>query len=116
MLSPNEVKLLRVFEHFEFGELNKTVVSRQMEISSDYAAHLLGDMERGGYLTQSAPGRYRLTPKGAAALQQVLFKIQDTLLRKIERARFLRTVVNGNINKLSDLMEETFQTRSLKSG
>lgn len=80
-MSPNEFKVLRVFEKVDSA--GKGLVSKRLDVSTDYAEYLCRSLFRKGYLEALPKGQYRLTRKGLSALLENLSRIRDDIKQKI---------------------------------
>jgi len=72
MPSPNEMQVLRIAR--DAKKVNKSIISRRMEIASFYAHNLLATLVVKGYLKKDRQGKfgvYKLTPKGRQALAKI---------------------------------------------
>jgi len=80
-MSPNELDVLRVFEKADAG--GKGLISRKLDVSTDYAEYLCKSLFRKGYLAALPKRQYRLTQKGFSAIFENLLRIQNEHKRKI---------------------------------
>lgn len=80
-MSPNELKVLRVFESADTA--GKGLVSKRLGISTDYAEYLCKSLFRKGFLEAMPERRYRLTQKGLFALIENLTRVRDELKQKM---------------------------------
>ena len=114
MPTPNEIEILRITK--EEKVVDNVLISRRMEISLDYAAHLLNYLVRKDFL-EEVPAkdglhrtlpRYKLTRKGAIALIARLHHIAAQYESAVRRALYLKDVMDENINEMADYMKEEF--------
>ncbi|ODS33521.1 MAG: hypothetical protein SCARUB_01345 [Candidatus Scalindua rubra] len=72
MPSPNEMQVLRIAE--DAKKVNKSVISRRMEITTIYADYLLATLAMKNHLQKARQGKYgvyKLTPKGREVLSKI---------------------------------------------
>jgi len=118
MPTPNEIEILSITKEEEV--VDKVLISRRMEISLDYAAHLLNYLV-GKSLLEEVPakgGIYRNLPKhkltriGATALLQRLYHMAGQYESAARRTLYLKDVVDEKINEMTDYMKEMFPENS----
>jgi len=80
-MSPNEIEVLRVFEKAESA--GKGLLSKKLDVSTDYAEYLCKSLFRKGYLEALPRGQYRLKSKGLSALIENLSRILDECKQKM---------------------------------
>lgn len=80
-MSPNEFKVLRIFEKADSA--GKGLLSKSLGVSTDYAEYLCKSLFRKGYLEALPRGQYRLTRKCLAVLLKNLSRVRDELKQKI---------------------------------
>ncbi len=72
MPSPNEMQVLRIAGQAK--KVNRSIISRRMEITTAYADYLLATLVMKDYLLKVQQGKfgiYELTPKGQEALSKI---------------------------------------------
>ena len=97
MASSNEIRVLRVVRELECP--TKKAVAEEMEISEDYARHLLQVLTECGFLDKVS-GSYYVTEKGVDELLATLYHIQDILQAKASRAMRQNKRIEERINQL----------------
>lgn len=114
MPTPNEIEILRITK--EEKVVGNILISHRMEISLDYAAHLLNYLVRKDFL-EEAPAkdglprtlpRYKLTRKGAVALLARLHHIAGQYESAVRRTLYLKDVVDEKINEMKEYIKEVF--------
>jgi len=112
--TPNEIEILSITK--ENKVVDKVLISHRMEISLDYAAHLLNYLV-GKSLLEEVPakgGLYRTLPKhkltrmGAMALLQRLYHIAGEYESAARRVLYLKDVVDERINEMAGYIKEEF--------
>jgi len=97
-MSPNEIAVLRIVE--EAGALNKRVISRRMNVSTDYAAYICDSLIRNGYLRRTVWRGYELTPKGKEVLLALFYEDKGRIVARVKRLQQLSSEVSQKIDKL----------------
>lgn len=123
MPTPNEIEILSITKEEEVTD--KVLISHRMEISLDYAAHLLNYLVRKDFL-EEAPAkdglyrtlpRYKLTRKGAIALLARLHHIASQYESAVRRTLYLKDIIVENINEMTAYIKEVFpENRNLSTG
>ena len=80
-MSPNEISILRIFQKADTA--GKGMISKRLDVSTDYAEYLCKSLFLKGYLEGLPRGQYRLTQKGLSALVENLVRFRDELKRKM---------------------------------
>ena len=114
MPTPNEIEILSITKEEE--AVDKVLISQRMEISLDYAAHLLNYLVRKTLLEEVSVKegihrtipRYKLTQRGAMALLARLHHIASQYESAVRRTLYLKDVVDEKINGMTDYMKEMF--------
>jgi predicted ArsR family transcriptional regulator len=112
--TPNEIEILGITK--EEKVVDNVLISQRMQISLDYAAHLLNYLLRKDFLTEVSVKnglvrtlpRYKLTRKGAIALLARLHHIASQYESAVRRTLYLKDVIDEKINEMADYMKETF--------
>jgi len=112
--SPNEIEILGITK--EEKVVDNVLISQRMQISLDYAAHLLNYLLRKDFLIEvSAKNglvrtlpRYKLTRKGAIALLARLHHIASQYESAMRRTLYLKDIIDERINEMADYMKEMF--------
>ena len=111
-MSPNETAVLR--HVLEGGQASKHSLSRRMDISTDYADHMLRSLSQKGHLRladtarASKFGAYQLTPKGAEELLSVLNFIKGREKYVAHRAMHAADRVDRRIEECKERMRGQF--------
>jgi hypothetical protein len=123
MPTPNEIEILSITKEEE--AVDKVLISHRMEISLDYAAHLLNYLVRKSLLEEvtvkdgihrSLP-RYKLTRRGAIALLARLHHIASQYESAVRRSVYLKNVIDEKINEMTAYIKEVFpENRNLSIG
>jgi len=98
-MSPNEIAVLRIVE--EAVAANKRVISRRMNILTDYAAYICDSLTRNGYLLRTPSRGYELTKKGREVLLALFYEDKGRMEARIKRLWQLNNEVNQKIIKLA---------------
>jgi len=96
-MSPNEIAVLRIVE--EAGAANKRVISRRMNISTDYAAYICDSLTRNGYLLRTPLRGYGLSQKGKEVLLALFYEDKGRMEARIRRLQQLSSEVSQKIDK-----------------
>jgi len=99
-MSPNEIAVLRIVE--EAGAPNKGVISRRMDISTDYAAYICDSLTRNDYLLRTASREYELTPEGKEVLLALFYEDKGRIEARAKRLRQLSNEVSRKIENLEE--------------
>jgi hypothetical protein len=123
MPTPNEIEILSITKEEE--AVDKVLISHRMEISLDYAAHLLNYLV-GKSLLKEAPakgGIYRVLPRyklariGAMAILARLQHIASQYESTVRRNLYLKDVADEKINEMKEYIKEVFpENRNLSTG
>ncbi len=114
MPTPNEIEILSITK--ENKVVDKVLISHRMEISLDYAAHLLNylvgksfleEVPAKGGLCRTLP-RHKLTRMGAMALLQRLYHVAGQYESAAKRTLYLKDVVDEKIKEMRDYIKEVF--------
>ncbi len=114
MPTPNEIEILSITKEEEV--VDKVLISHRMEISLDYAAHLLNylvgkslleEVPSKGGLCRTLP-KHKLTRMGAMALLARLDHIAGQYESAAKRALYLKDVVYERINEMTGYIKEEF--------
>ncbi len=114
MPTPNEIEILNITKEEE--AVDKVLIGHRMEISLDYAAHLLNYLVRKSFLAEvpatgeiyrSLP-RYKLTLRGAMALLTRLCHIASQHESAVRRTLYLKDVADEKIKEMKDYIKEMF--------
>jgi hypothetical protein len=98
-MTPNQLGVLRVAN--ELGEIDRFKVSRQLGISTDYAASLCAWLTRERYLSPAVGRRaYRLTKKGSEAIAAELYRAAGILDKRLAQLSLQRGEVSRQIERL----------------
>lgn len=123
MPTPNEIEILSITKEEE--AVDKVLISHRMEISLDYAAHLLNYLV-GKSLLEEVPAkrgiyrtlpRYKLTRRGAMALLTRLCHIASQYESAVRRTLYLKDVIDEKVNEMTDFIKELFpENRNFSTG
>ncbi|MGB8657694.1 MAG: hypothetical protein WCE90_07910 [Candidatus Zixiibacteriota bacterium] len=114
MPTPNEIQILGITK--EEVVVDNVLISRRMEISLDYAAHLLNYLVGKSLLeevtvrygTRRGLLRYKLTRKGAIALLARLHHMASQYESAVRRSLYLKNAMDEKMNEMTDYIKEAF--------